>query len=83
MGAFLALIRCHVVSPFIASGCRIGCLLGEERRHCRPLHFLLSGERIRKNGRLENLRGFLEFAHLQYRSSLFDEGRDVILGKDS
>jgi hypothetical protein len=25
----------------------------------------------------------LEFAHLQYRSSLFDEGRDVIFRKDS
>jgi hypothetical protein len=29
------------------------------------------------------LRGFLEFRHLQDRSSLFDEGRDVIFCKDS
>ena len=55
MGTFLALVRCHVVFSFIGSDTRIRCVPGKEGRHCRPLHFLLSGERIRKNGRLERI----------------------------
>jgi hypothetical protein len=97
MGAFLALIKCHLVSPFIKSA--EGLDVRQQRKAaCQTQHFarwqtlvvylslLAYGWRVLASLRaIREVSAFvdLKFAHLQYRSSLLDEGGDVIFCKHS